>query len=311
MSTYESEHMDEAWHLLRKVFLLLLVVTAAALGLVILSRQKSNVPLVLFNLLADASLGLLVGLATRFALRERHQVIQGLAAAAVSLVGLALLGYFTNWKSGIGPFQAGLVTVHWLNAVHLPIPLQLPLEFGRSGMDIVDLIHAVIAVDMAWIALRVWKQSGERLTTGSQAPTPRVRHQVQPRAAQVVEPAAPPPASPVAVVVATPRAPAVSAGSGSRARIKRKKAERAIVAKATPAVRPMRSRPRRNSSARRSSPAAVVRLAVHEEHRCPYCLEPVSRNDPRGTVECQICHTLHHKDCWDITGNCQVPHLTT
>ncbi len=307
MSTYESEHMDEAWHLLRKVFLLLLVVTAAALGLVILSRQKSSVPLVLFNLLADASIGLLVGLATRFVLRERHQVIQWLAAAAVSLVGLAVLGYFPNWRSGIGPFQAGLVTVHWLNAIHVPIPLRLPLEFGRSGMDIVDLIHAVIAGDTSWITLRVGKQTSDRISTGTPALAPRVRHQVQPRASQVVEMPPPPPA--VAIVPA-PR-PAVPASSSSRARIKRKKAERAIVAKATPAIRPMRSRPRRNSGSRRSSAQAVVHLAVHEEHRCPYCLEPVSRNDPRGTVECQICHTLHHKDCWDITGNCQVPHLTT
>ena len=35
----------------------------------------------------------------------------------------------------------------------------------------------------------------------------------------------------------------------------------------------------------------------------------IKRNDIRGSVECPICHTLHHKDCWDITGTCQVPHL--
>jgi hypothetical protein len=27
-------------------------------------------------------------------------------------------------------------------------------------------------------------------------------------------------------------------------------------------------------------------------------------------VECEICHTLHHADCWAITGACQVPHFT-
>jgi ribosomal protein L37AE/L43A len=48
-----------------------------------------------------------------------------------------------------------------------------------------------------------------------------------------------------------------------------------------------------------------------EEHRCPYCLDPVSRNDPRGVKECDVCHTLHHADCWAITGVCQVPHLNT
>jgi len=52
-----------------------------------------------------------------------------------------------------------------------------------------------------------------------------------------------------------------------------------------------------------------VRLAPHEQHRCPYCLEEVRRHDPRGSIECPVCHTFHHKDCWDITGTCQVPHL--
>lgn len=52
-----------------------------------------------------------------------------------------------------------------------------------------------------------------------------------------------------------------------------------------------------------------VQLALVEEHRCPYCLEPVLRTDPRGVKECEICHTLHHADCWAITGTCQVPHL--
>jgi hypothetical protein len=307
MSTYESEQMDEAWHLLRKLFLLLLVVTAAALGLVLLSRQRSSIPPVLFNLLADASLGLLVGLATRFALNNRHSVIQWLASAAVSLVGLALLGYLTNWRSGIGPFQAGLVTVHWLNAIRIPIPLRLPLEFGRSGMDITDLVHAVVAVDTSWIALRVWKQTPH--ASGSvPAPAPRMRRPARSRSPRAADLPAAAPVMQVVPVVPSPRAPA-SAGSSARARIKRKKAERGLVSRPAPAIRPMRSKPRHSSLRHGNRPA--VHIAVHEEHRCPYCLEPVSRNDPRGTVECQICHTLHHKDCWDITGNCQVPHLTT
>ncbi|MFN2120746.1 MAG: hypothetical protein ACK2T0_10170 [Anaerolineales bacterium] len=28
-------------------------------------------------------------------------------------------------------------------------------------------------------------------------------------------------------------------------------------------------------------------------------------------MECPICHTLHHKDCWDVTGSCQIPHLAS
>lgn len=54
---------------------------------------------------------------------------------------------------------------------------------------------------------------------------------------------------------------------------------------------------------------AGVQLASTEEHRCPYCLELVRARDPRGIVECKVCHTLHHADCWAVTGTCQVPHL--
>ena len=53
-----------------------------------------------------------------------------------------------------------------------------------------------------------------------------------------------------------------------------------------------------------------VQLSEEEEHRCPYCLELIEPDDPLGVVECKICHTLHHADCWAITGTCQVPHLT-
>lgn len=53
-----------------------------------------------------------------------------------------------------------------------------------------------------------------------------------------------------------------------------------------------------------------VQLSDEEEHRCPYCLELIDPDDPRGTMECKICHTLHHADCWAITGACQVPHYT-
>lgn len=290
--------------MLRKVFLLFLVVVASALGLVLLSRQKSNVPLLLFNILADASLGLLAGLAARFALRGRHGFIQGLASAATSLVGLAILGYFTNWKSGIGPFQAGWVTVHWLSFANIP-SLRLPLQFGRSTMDLLDLAHMVIAVDMSWIALRVWKPR-PRVVGQAPAPAQRSRRPARSNGSRPARPAAVQ-APPVQSAPAVSRSPSVSR-SYSRPKVKHNRVNR-LVPQPRSTVRPMRAKARRGRSLfGRGRPA--VHLAVYEEHKCPYCLEPVSRNDPRGTVECPICHTLHHKDCWDITGNCQVPHLT-
>ncbi|HQX17233.1 MAG TPA: hypothetical protein PLA27_12475, partial [Anaerolineales bacterium] len=67
------------------------------------------------------------------------------------------------------------------------------------------------------------------------------------------------------------------------------------------------SSPRKSRSRRRPN----IQLAVVEEHRCPYCLDPVIRNDARGVQECDVCHALHHADCWAITGFCQVPHLNS
>jgi ribosomal protein L37AE/L43A len=314
MGMYEPGQSREAWHLLRKVFLLLLVVTAAALGLVLLSRQKSNVPLLLFNVLADTSIGLLSGFGARFVLKGRHGLIRALAATAGSLVGLGVLGFFSAWRSGIGPFQAGWVPVHWLDAQH--IRLYLPLELTHSPMNMLDLINAVVAIDTSWMALRVWRQ-GPRLNGRiSSLPAQRVR-----RPARAVEPleehiepvVVTPAVIPVPAPVRKRPASSSSAGSGSSgARIRRRNTsrntERAVIARPASAIHPARSRTRHNSSPRRR---VAVHLAVHEEHKCPYCFQTVTRNDPRGVVECPICHTLHHKDCWDITGNCQVPHLTT
>jgi ribosomal protein L37AE/L43A len=53
---------------------------------------------------------------------------------------------------------------------------------------------------------------------------------------------------------------------------------------------------------------AHVRLRGAAEHRCPYCLDPITRRDPRGVVVCPVCRTPHHADCWAVTGMCQVPH---
>lgn len=51
-----------------------------------------------------------------------------------------------------------------------------------------------------------------------------------------------------------------------------------------------------------------VKLMGDEEHVCPYCLEEVVKDDPRGNVICKECGTWHHQDCWDVTGACGVAH---
>jgi hypothetical protein len=70
---------------------------------------------------------------------------------------------------------------------------------------------------------------------------------------------------------------------------------------------PARVRPARTAR-RRGRGNAGITLSAEEQHVCPYCLEPVTKRDPRGVKICKACKTWHHADCWAITGVCQVPH---
>ncbi len=101
---------------------------------------------------------------------------------------------------------------------------------------------------------------------------------------------------------------------------------RAMTPPPEPAPAPIQTLPRRTRRSsilhRRRSPQAHAhaasnnnhngaRIVGHVEDRCPYCLDIVKRNDPRGVKVCEVCGTPHHADCWAITGKCQVPHLNT
>ena len=81
--SFDSDSTPERWHLGRKLTLLFLLVIALALGLVILFHQRTTLPLFVFNLFADMSIGLVVGLATRFVLRQRNWFIRGLSTCCV------------------------------------------------------------------------------------------------------------------------------------------------------------------------------------------------------------------------------------
>ncbi len=55
----------------------------------------------------------------------------------------------------------------------------------------------------------------------------------------------------------------------------------------------------------RQEPITLVGI---EQHNCPFCLESVLKEDSRGLKICSICKTWHHADCWQLTGECQIPH---
>ncbi|HOJ01592.1 MAG TPA: RING finger protein [Anaerolineaceae bacterium] len=75
----------------------------------------------------------------------------------------------------------------------------------------------------------------------------------------------------------------------------------------------LRVKSTKKSSAKRAPTTRMwsrkkVKLTGTEDHHCPYCLEEVHKNDPRGVMICPDCGTWHHRDCWEITGSCQIAH---
>ena len=58
----------------------------------------------------------------------------------------------------------------------------------------------------------------------------------------------------------------------------------------------------------RSLMPSLAKPETEDEHLCPYCLENVDLDDPRGVKVCHICGSYHHADCWDVTGSCRAPH---
>ena len=167
------------------------------------------------------------------------------------------------------------------------------LALARGYVSWPDLIHLITGITASWAALWAWYRptlDDAEFSTG----VGPVRQVVVPQSHRVRHPRS------------WSLQPRSRIGSGTS--IRSGNGSRPSVHSRLRLVTRQPTRPKRKSS---SLHRPHVQLAVVEEHRCPYCLETVSRNDPGGVVECEVCHSLHHADCWAITGTCQVPHLNT
>jgi hypothetical protein len=261
------------------VVLVFLLVLNTALALLHLFLQKMGGPLLLYNLLADLTLGLVAGLGARIVLRQRHALIRFIVATATLIIGLFIIGLFTQWRIGFGP-----------------------LNFWSRAVDWDGLLQLSIGIVTLTLALAAWPA---RLPVET-APSPAVNVAPEGNIAPAVN------ITPTVNVSPAPNPRPVT----------RRKTPTQPRSLSTPA----RRRPRRKTEIKSAKAAATqkqptaprrlfrrkphVHLSKIERHLCPYCLDPVIRNDPRGVVECDICHTLHHADCWSIAGACQVPHYT-
>jgi len=272
------DSQQEQYNLPRKLAIVLLLVIASSLWIYILFREKRlPFPTPVQEMAAGVIVAIVAGLGAQLILSKRDGFFRFVVAMAGDVAGIYILGLVSNGKYGISKFG-------WL-----------PRATDYDGLNLIGI--GLIVILFMCLLFR------------------RTRVIVIPEPIQVIPPAAETEyVSPMQIEPSS----SISISNSERPRISwsrfftpspsvqpRTNGRRAggmiQPAKVAPA---MPKRRKRNRKAR-------VQLALVEEHRCPYCFDLVTRTDSRGVKECPVCHTLHHKDCWDVTGSCQVPHLNT
>jgi len=299
----------------RRLLLFFLLEWLVAPAVLLLLQSLPGLPYLALIVLGSALLGLVSGLGTRFMLKELHWILSSLVTLAALFSGLFILGIASASRFGLG--------------------LQ---EF--QTFDLAGATQAATALLACLFSATAWRNSSrskpEPAANPPSQPPPSRKHSPakskRPAARRKPQKAASPrprsrsiPASEPAASVGARLVPAqagarpvpadvgaglVPADVGAGlvpAQISARLVPAQAVARLVPAQaqKPPHPFPSRLKKKRRPE----VQFAPTQEHRCPYCLEIVQPNDPRGIVECKICHTLHHADCWAITGTCQVPHL--
>jgi hypothetical protein len=304
----------ESGGLSRKLVLLLLLITAAVLWIVVWFRQGAAFPLLLSTFFADASLGLIAGFGARIFLRNRDSFVRYFFAILILVIGMYMIGALTRWVLGVGPIRFEEKFAEQLQEVEFgpdffsqlaSLGLGSRVLFDFSRLNWADGAHLAVGLVMTILSLQAWRRRADPVPL----PAPAAESYVELTPAPPATPSrrsrrSPAPSNGRAHVQrSSGRSARLRANSQPRVRAGSNNGSRASVRTVEPVLRPKKKR----LFQRRPK----IQLALVEEHRCPYCLDPVNRNDPRGVKECDVCHTLHHADCWAITGVCQVPHLNT
>jgi len=288
----------------RRLFALLLFVAGIVFWTYFISQSQRIISKDLMMAFTIVMIALAAGLGARFLFYARNWFVRLITASATLILGLFLLGYITNWKMGFGPVEFWRKTFDWM-------------EMAQLGGGLLIVLLALTAWWHGPASQPVPQRTARKRRSSSRK---RVEHPVE----RPVERPRESPREQTPVVAAHASRPSSFSIFGSRRASEPKRTpvrlkvasqargitrsaphgERVVVGRLTKTVRPARLR-------KLFQRKREMQISTHEEHRCPFCLEDVKRNDPRGVKECSICHTLHHADCWDITGMCQVPHLNS
>lgn len=274
----------QQYHLFRGLVILLLLVSASSLWIFIMLQEENlSYDISIQRVVAGLSMAIVAGLGSQLVFSQRTAFFRYIAAMTAHVAGVYLLGFVSQGKYGISSLEWLPKSIDWdgLSQMGLGFFMILTISslFRRRTTEIVpEPVEMLAPVREPQISFPVW--------TSHALPSTRTSTSTPSRPRRI----------PLPGRFFTP-------GVSGQGRTRNERRSGLIrPAKVSPAMAPKRRR-------RRGQPR--VQLALVEEHRCPYCLETVNHSDARGIVECEVCRTLHHKDCWDITGNCQVPHLNT
>ncbi len=199
----------------------------------------------------------------------------GLVAGLIARWSLTERGTATTWLVALVGICFGMAFIGWISQGKLGFDPQVA---GRSLPDWPGLGQLAMAAIASWLAVRAWRKPRRE---GPSWMTPLEAGMSS------TAPSSAPSTAPETSVRAWPGP-----------------------VRETPRITtsiPVR-RTRRVKRARLGRSSSAIRLSAATEHLCPYCLSPVDPRDARGVVTCEVCHTMHHADCWGVTGTCQVPH---
>ncbi len=272
----ESRFVESA---LGRITLCVLFATLVGLGLTLLFVLPTSFSPFLLKFVVIIGIGLAASFMSRRVLAGRSPALRAAAAAFASVIALAVLS----------PLTLGFVGLNLLRSYAIATPVDAGIQLLVAGL-------AVAAGQAAWAPRRrtVMVEPRDSVEISVAPPPPaRVRNSAPSRVRNSVRTTAP--------RSRTPAAGGPSLLARARASVSR------FFTPAPPARKLRSARPARKRAARGSG----ITLSAQERHVCPYCLEPVTKRDPRGVKICKVCKTWHHADCWEITGVCQVPHAFT
>lgn len=265
---------------------LFVLVIAGAFAL--FQRYQENLTRDQMTVLTILAVGVAAGAAIRSSFYGWSGWIRFLVVLVILPISMLALGFFTDWQIGLGPLEP------WLD----------------GKVDLEQIMHLSGGLIVSAITLAAWRRSQPKVW--QEAPDSSQtfsRREVERTPSMPVRPV-----RQIRFMRGNSSKPAkMGQGANWFPKIKgfskfywgkkSKETERLVVSFD-------RRRPRPGFQ-RLFKRKPSVNLALVENHRCPYCLEDVKLSDPRGIKKCEVCGAVHHADCWDVTGECQVPHLNT